>query len=490
METRKLCNITKHAALCIAACTALGSSYASAYHPPTGPRPVACCEYQTYEEAEQHAYMTGISAMEYGNPYVFQNNIRWVWTQDADYPLRADVNTFIHVRDLATSDDQSGGSPNNDTLYSVAWIDVSEEPMVLSHPKMAQGRYFSFQIANMASDNIGFVGVRTTGRRAGHFAIVGPDWEGRLPGGVQRIESDTNSILMLGRTGVDGPDDLEEVRAIQDTYRLAPLSQWDRHGNNDIIVEPTTVIPPAMPGNSTSYWQTMAAVMAENPPPARHDWLRNEYRHLSIGADLDVADADQPTQDGLERAFFDYSKHVNDITGQGQIGTPVEGWVYPPSIYGRSGNDNYFRLRASVQNIGGIIAVDPEEAVYLNRSNDSEGKPLDGDVVYKMTFKGDDLPPVDESSGFWSMTMYGLDFNLVENEIDRYSIGNRTEGLIFDGNGDLTIYLQSDNPGGEKRNNWLPSPAGELFYVIIRMYLPGEPVLEQVWAPGAIVQVD
>lgn len=489
MDATKIRNITKQAALSIAVCAALGSSYTAA-QVRMGPQLQACCAHLSYEEAEQHAYMTGISAMEYGNPYVFLNDIRYLWTQDASYEKRADINTFYHYRDLTTAEDKIGGSPNNDTIYSMSWLDVSEEPMVISHGKIPEGRYFSFEIANMTSDNIDYVGSRATGSKAGHFAIVGPDWEGKLPGGVKRIESDTNSILIVGRTGVNGPTDLEAAHALQDSYRLAPLSQWDRHGNNVIVIEPTPAIPPSTPGDSTSYWQTMAAVMTENPPPARHEWLLNEYRHLHIGPDLDVTDAAPAIQEGLARAFADYTKHANDVTGGGNQGVVVNNWSYFPSVYGRAGVDNYFRLRTTAQNIGGIIANDPEESVYMPATVDVDGNALDGDLAYELTFAGDNLPPVVASTGFWSITMYAFDFNLVPNELGRYSIGDRTDGITFNQDGGLTIYLQSDDPGGDKTSNWLPSPAGDNFYLIIRLYVPEEPVLEQVWVPGSIVQVD
>ena len=88
------------------------------------------------------------------------------------------------------------------------------------------------------------------------------------------------------------------------------------------------------------------------------------------------------------------------------------------------------------------------------------------------------MPPVDS---FWSLGMYGPDLNLVANPIDRYSIGDRTAGLEKDPDGGLTIYLQAESPGEDTEANWLPSPATDGWFVILRLYLPRPEVIEATW---------
>ena len=138
----------------------------------------------------------------------------------------APLNHFSHVRKLADASYRGGGSPNQDTLYSLAWVDVSKEPFILSHPDMGE-RYFTFELASIDSDNFDYVGKRTTGETAGSFAIIGPDWNGTLPAGVKQLQpSRTPTVLIFGRTLVDGQKDLSAVNALQDQFTLIPLSLW------------------------------------------------------------------------------------------------------------------------------------------------------------------------------------------------------------------------------------------------------------------------
>lgn len=152
---------------------------------------------------------------------------------------------------------------------------------------------------------------------------------------------------------------------------------------------------------------------------------------------------------------------------------------------GRAGQHDDFVTRGAIQCLGGIIANDPAEAVHMNTFTDLIGKKLAGDKRYAVHFKEGDFPKV---NAFWSMTMYDLTYNLVANPIERYSIGNRTQGLKVDSDGDLTIFLQNDSPGKDNESNWLPAPKGE-FYLILRAYMPGEGIVEQTWVPPAVTQV-
>ncbi len=394
-----------------------------------------------------------------------------------------DVNTLFHTRHLTDAKYRNGGTPNNDTLYSLAWIDVSEEPIILSHPDI-NNRYFTFELASMDSDNFAYVGLRETGPKAGSFAIVGPDWKGELPDGVRALApSRTNTILMFGRTLVDGKDGIANATALMDQYRLTPLSQW---GNGkEPVIEPRKVqIPFDRKADPLADWKTMNAAMTLDPPEARHQALMDQFATLNIGPGQDVEQASEATKRGLARASKDGLAMLNFVVQNG-VGKPVNGWTYPPEVMGRAGENNNFLIRASVQCLGGIIANEPDEAIYLNTFNDVDNNTLHGDNSYVIHFSADNLPPINEL-GFWSLSMYGLDYNFVDNAIDRYSIGNRTENLVYGEDGSLNLYLQSETPQGDKAANWLPSPAGDEFYVVLRTYLPKEALVTQEWAPPAV----
>ena len=151
---------------------------------------------------EQYAYTLGVQAYVFSFPWSYLPELRYTWvTQEpsnASTPY-APLNHFWHVWKLADADYRDGGSPNYDTLYSLAWLDVGKEPVILSHPDV-KDRYFTFQIASMTSDNIDYVGSRTTGSEAGHFAITGPDWRGELPPGVKRLKPSPTAAAPLNRS--------------------------------------------------------------------------------------------------------------------------------------------------------------------------------------------------------------------------------------------------------------------------------------------------
>ena len=180
---------------------------------------------------EQYAYTLGVQAYVFSFPWSYLPELRYAWvTQEpsnASTPY-APLNHFWHMRKLADADYRDGGSPNYDTLYSLGWLDVGQEPVILSHPDV-KDRYFSFQIACMSSDNVDYVGSRTTGSLAGHFAITGPDWKGELPQGVRRLKpSPTAAVLVFGRTAVAGPEDVSAANRLQNQYKLTPLSLWGK----------------------------------------------------------------------------------------------------------------------------------------------------------------------------------------------------------------------------------------------------------------------
>ena len=219
----------------------------------------------------EYAYAVGVMAFVYGFPYIYNAKLRHDWVtkkQNPDVVPYAAVNHFWHAGRLLDATFRAGGCPSTDFLYSIAWLDLGREPVILSHPDTG-GRYFTFQLAAFTSDNFGYVGQRTTGSAAGDFAVVGPGWDGDLPPGVHRVQpSPTPWALVLGRTAVTGGDDLGDARALQEQYRLTPLSLWDVSGA--IVPDRRDVYAPAPAAEDPlGPWKTLNAMLAENPPPPR-----------------------------------------------------------------------------------------------------------------------------------------------------------------------------------------------------------------------------
>jgi hypothetical protein len=427
----------------------------------------------------EYAYTTGLQAFVYGFPYVYNAQLRHKWVTEASDPTftpYAAVNEFWHATRLTDATYRDGGCPNNDTLYSIAWLDLSKEPVILSHPDMGE-RYFTFELIGIDSDNFGYVGQRTTGAKAGSFAIVGPNWDGELPEDVDQslAHSRTPWILIFGRTLVDDEDDAARVHELQAQYRLTPLSVW---GEEDATVPARRdVLEPIKPQQDPlGPFKTLNAMLEENPPPARHDVVLKQFARIGIGPGLDLEAQPDAVKQGLIRAELIGMALLKEQFISGDWATIVNGWRYPPSETGRYGDD--FLLRAADQSLAGITTNDPAEAVYLLNFTDSEGRKLSGDSRYQLHFAADDKPP---ANSFWSLALYGTDMNLVANPANRYSIGDRTAGLKTDADGGLTIRLQAESPGGDEEANWLPCPSDGEWFLVLRIYLPRPEVIEARW---------
>lgn len=418
---------------------------------------------------EEYAYSLGVQAYVFAFPWYYNQLLRWIWItqpprneRTASMPL----NTFWHGRYLTDASYREGGSPNNDTLYSIAWLDVTREPIVLSVPAI-EDRYYSFCLTGYDADNFAYVGTRATGTGAGDYAIVGPHWKGTLPKGVRALtKAPTPVVFVLGRTMVKGPDDLEAVHRLQSRYRLTPLSQWgrpDAKRSDDRNVW----APYSAKDDPLADWKTINRAMTEIPPPPGNETLLELFARIGIGPGQDVDRTDEATQRGLVRAL-ETGKRV--VTGAATFmagSTVVDGWRYTPDYYGRDGLHKDFLGRAGPVSLAGIVANDPVEAMYPSTRVDSSGEPLSGAHKYTLHFAKGQLPPV---TAFWSLTAYGMDFNLIANPIDRYSLGDRS-ALKTDADGGVTVYLQADSPGKELESNWLPV-GGQGFYLVARLYLP------------------
>ena len=432
-------------------------------------------------------YAAGVQAFIYGFPYISYAELRHAWvTEDRDPEVvpYAAVNHFWHASRLLDATYRDGGSPSTDCLYSFAWVDLRQEPVILSHPDMGD-RYFTFQLAGFTSDNFGYVGQRTTGSAAGDFAIVGPGWRGELPPGVRRAEpAPTPWVLLLGRTAVTGAADIPAARALQQRYRLTPLSLWGVEGADVPARRDVYAPPPA--SDPLAPWKTLNAMLVENPPPPHHSVVLEQFRRMGIGPGLDVETQPSAVKEALARAAVDGMTMLRQQFLSGGWAEQVAGWRYPPAEEGRFGDD--FLRRAGDQCLAGIAANDPAESVYLLNFQDADGAPFSPDGRYELRFSAHELPPVE---AFWSLTAYTADdLNLIPNSADRYSVGDHTDGMTLDADGGLTVHLQPEEPAGVASANWLPTSGHRAWFLILRLYRPGSAVLSGRWRCPAVRRVE
>ena len=421
---------------------------------------------------ENQSYEIGLQAYVYGIAPVIMQRTEEVFTTTPG-PGHAPVNQFGHIARLATPEDTDVVTPNADTLYSTAWLELGKEPVTLHVPDTGD-RYYVMQMLDAYTNNFASVGRRTTGTDEGSFAIVGPGWNGSLPGNVTVIESPTNTVWIIGRILVNGYDDLPNATALQSQFTLTPLS---RLGNQTAPAQNLTLAdykqykPSPNVQERLRFFEDLRVAMLNNPPPAGEEKLMANFSRIGLmqpqspyGTGLN-----QEIGDGLARAIAGGERIVQEAWAN-QRGGEGTTWLMNTKT-GSYGND--YLTRAAVA-VGGLGANVPEEAVYAIAMTSNDGAPLNGADRYVIRFGSGNLPPVD---AFWSLTAYNsTSYMLVPNPYYRYSIGDRTPGLKYNPDGSLDIYIQHDVPEG-KESNWLPAPEGN-FYLILRMYQPRPQVLD------------
>jgi hypothetical protein len=437
---------------------------------------------------EAEALKLGIEAYIYGYPLVTMEITRRVMTNSAaPEGFHAPLGQFGHARQYPDASFKGVTTPNADTLYSFAWLDLSKEPYILSLPD-EKGRYYLMPMLDAWTNVFAAPGTRTTGTKPQKYAITGPGWRGKLPRGVKEYKSPTNMVWIIGRTYCTGtPSDYKSVHSIQNKYSLRPLSAYGKR-----YTPPRgTVDPNVDMGTSgreqvnrldaASYFKIMAEVMKANPPAAADGPMIAKLAEIGIvpGQDFDPGKLDPAVVKGLQGAPQAAQEKI--MAHEKNAGVKVNGWTFmlKTGVYGTD-----YLLRALVAAVG-LGANLPQDAVYPLTQVDSDGKPLDGTHRYVLHFPQGQTPP---TKGFWSLTMYNSELFFVANPLNRYTLSSRFK-FKYNQDGSLDLYAQKDSPGKDKESNWLPAPADK-FVLILRLYWPKESVLNEVWKPPAVQRVE
>lgn len=438
---------------------------------------------------ENEAYEIGIEAYQYFYPLITMDVTRRVTINlpPGVKPGMGPMNMFHHLREFPPADFREVVRPNFDTLYSNAWLDLTRGPVIVSAPDTEE-RYYLLPMMDMWTDVFAVPGKRTSGTAAANFAVVPAGWKGKLPKGVERIESPTPYAWIIGRTQTNGPKDYAAVHKVQDGYKVTPLSQWGKKASTQKFTSDPTVdmkTPPLVQVNTmpaAKYFSYGVELMKRNPPHIT-DWSQvARLKRIGIvpGKSFDLDKAPPAVKAGLERAAVDGLKQMQEKLST--LGRVVNGWLMNTDTMGVYGD--YYLKRAMVAMVG-LGANQPEDAIYPLCVSDAAGKPLDGENKYVLHFSKDELPPVE---AFWSVTMYDAEGFQVANKLNRFAIGDRDE-LKYNPDGSLDLYLQHESPGGDKESNWLPAPAKGTLGVTMRLYAPKAQALDGRWNPPAIKKV-
>jgi hypothetical protein len=401
-------------------------------------------------------------------------------------PGRGPMMTFTHNRAFPEENSREVIRPNFDTLYSIAWLDLTREPAIISVPDI-QGRYYMIPLLDIWTDVFAIIGTRATGTKAGHYAIARPDWSGKLPANFIRIDAPTPYVWIIGRTQTNGVKDYDAVHKIQDAYKLTPLSHWGKAPQSiKVKIDPGVDMktPPLnqihnMPAKD--YFEYAAELMKVHPPHITDQAIIARMRRIGFeaGKSLNFDKLDLSIQQSLKSACIDGPKAIQARFKR--FGSEVNGWRVTTSNIGVYGN-NY--LDRAVTAMIGLGANPPEEAIYPVNSSDSEGNSVNGKNNYVLHFEKDQFPP---SDAFWSVTMYDETGFQAVNPLNRFALGDRDD-LVFNSDGSLDIYIQHKSPGKVKEPNWLPAPKGPLG-ITLRLYLPRIEALDGRWVPPPVKRV-
>lgn len=423
----------------------------------------------------------------YGFPIVDNYRVQYAYfvnKQSPDY--KGTWNEIHSAARVFTPEDKTIQTPNSDTPYSALGADLRAEPLVLTVPPIQQDRYYSLQFVDGYTYNFAYVGSRTTGNGGGKYLLAGPNWKGDKPEGINEvIHSDTELAMVLYRTQLFGPSDLDSVKEIQAGYLVEPLSAYLKHPAPP-PAPPIDFAPPLSADQektSPRFFEILGFALRFAPTLPSEQELRARFETLGIGpegnfnADKLTTEMRTAIEAGMADAWAELDKLKKDKVETGEVGSA--------QFFGTAADlkGNYlYRMAGANYGIYGNTAA---EALYPSISTDSSGAPLTGANNYTVRFAPGQLPPV---SAFWSLTMYEMPQSLlVDNPMNRYLINSpMLPSLLRDPDGGYTFYVQNASPGIDKEANWLPAPKGP-FQMVLRLYWPKPDALNGTWkAPKAV----
>jgi hypothetical protein len=416
----------------------------------------------------------------YGFPAVDSYRIQYAYFVDDKNPeYKAPWNHLKNIPRVYTPADTAIQTPNSDTPYSMIGLDLRAEPMVLTVPVIEKDRYFSIQLIDAYTFNFDYAGSRTTGNDGGSFLVAGPEWKGETPAGIKNVfRAETDLVIGAYRTQLFNPDDLDNVKKIQDGYKAEPLSSF--LGKPAPAAAPAIdFIKPVSPDDerkSLEFFNILNFVLRFCSPNPSETELMARFAKIGIGAGktIDVAALSPGMKTAMEQGMADAWADLGTLKKQIDAGTVTSGDMFGTREYLK--NDYLYRMAAAVL---GIYGNSKQEAMYPVYAIDTEGQKLDGANRYTVHFAADKMPPV---HAFWSLTMYDLPASLlVANPINRYLLNKpMLPQFVKDSDGGYTFYVQNESPGKDKEPNWLPAPKGP-FFIAMRLYWPKDEALDGTW---------
>jgi hypothetical protein len=450
--------------------------------------PAAMAQSASPPITEEAAHAIGVDAYVYLYPLLSMDITRKQFTnvEPGKELGKGPMNMFVNVPEYPPADFKGVVRPNFDTLYSIAWLDLTMEPLVISAPDTA-GRFYLLPMLDMWTDVFAAPGWRTTGTGEGNFLVTPPGWTGTVPEGFTRTDAPTPYVWIIGRTKTDGPADYDAVHKIQAGYKVTPLSRWGKADEPVTVkIDPSVDMktPPKIQVDTmpaAKYFAYAAELLKLHPPHGTDQPIIAQMKRISIepGKSFDFDKLDPVVQRALQSAPEDAQQLMTWKLAT--LARVASGWSMNTDTMGVYGN--YYLKRAILSKVG-LGANLPEDAIYPLNLFDDTGKPLDGTNRYTLHFDKGATPPV---NAFWSITLYDNDGFQVANPLNRFAVSSWMP-LKTNPDGSLDLFFQNESPGRDKEANWLPAPKGA-FNLTMRLYGPKSEALTGKWNPPAITKV-
>ncbi|HUN81024.1 MAG TPA: DUF1254 domain-containing protein [Phycisphaerae bacterium] len=407
----------------------------------------------------------------YGLPIVMNYAVMYEYAVDRNSDqYKAPFNQIKNEARVYTYKDTAIVTPNSDTPYSLMFMDLRAEPMVLSVPAVERSRYYSVMLCDGNCFNYGYIGSRATGCEAGDYMVAGPDWNGRTPPGIKKVfKSTTQFSVAAYRTQLFDAADMPNVVKVQAGYKAQPLSAY-------LHQAPPAAAPPIdFPKVNKelvkeNFFEYLDFALQFAPAGPEEKAIRTRLARIGIGPGKTFNFKDLSAAHKLEIGLGMKNGEKKVEQKVAALGKLINGWHIGSAFGDRDYYHGDWLLRAAAAKAG-IYGNDAIEAMYPLAHDDAAGEPLDGSKHnYSLTFPAGQLPPV---NAFWSVTMYdGKTQLLIENPINRYLINSpMLPNMKKNPDGSLTLYIQKSSPGPDKESNWLPAPDGPI-YLVMRLYWP------------------
>ena len=431
----------------------------------------------------------------YGLPLVMNYAVMYEYAADPNSgQYKAPFNQINSEARVFTYKDTAVVTPNSDTPYSILFMDLRAEPIVLSVPAVPKPRYYSVMLCDANTFNFGYMGSRATAGEAGDYLVVGPDWKGETPAGIKKVfHSSAQFAAAAYRTQLFNAADMPNVVKIQAAYKVQPLSAY----LHQAAPPPSAAIDfPKINKDmvKTNFFEYLDFILRFIPPGPEESDIRAKLATIGIGPGkkFSFKDLSAEHKAAVLLGMKEGDEKIQSYLAGGM--TNINGWKIG-SMFGDRAFFNGDWLKRSAAAMGGIYGNDAVEAMYPMTRVTADGETIDTSKHnYTLTFVAGQLPPV---NAFWSVTMYdGRSQLLIENPINRYLVNSpMLPGMKKNPDGSLTIYIQNKSPGKAMESNWLPAPDGPA-YVVMRLYWPKEtppsilPPGKGTWQPPGVVAVN